>query len=1476
MNAPKHRKFRLNVRAAMILGIGTLTAVSGFAVLSYVRSQWEQPALLKQALQQAERTPPNYDLALVYLNQYLVSHPKDPVALESKAKILADIASNGEQLREAIKLAETAIRLEPEAPRAQALRKLVVETDLRMGQFQPLENLRMHTAETTVREMIAKGDKSPEALRLLAQVLEIQAFLGDRKALDEAATVYEQARKLDPLNIEGAEMLARMYQNPQGLNRPADAENVMNVMLKANQDAARDAKTPEARHTTTQNLARAYLARYRHLSQAAQQTKSLETRRTLLADASEELRQALAKAPEDFNILLTAAENELRRGDVAKARSFFDRIPADPENQRDDRDRMQLRIVQGMIDLAENRPDEAIESWQNGLIATGGTSADLTWRLAQIQLQLGRLDEAEPLIQQHRRLSGGAEPTAAHRYLQAMKLYQENQPRNAIEILGKALPEIGPLLEPRLRYMLGQCYEKVQDDSAALEQYTRAAAAEPRWSPPRLARVRLLQRTRPLDAQQEVTLIETELRDDPLTIANGARLALQRELAKPLKERDWDDVSQRIARLKSVSPGAPIAALLEADLLLNTGKLPEAAALLEQATRHDKREADLWTAWAAALDQLNKPQDALRVLEQAAAPDAAGDTAALRIARARLLTRLGNGKQAREALVRGDENLKPADRPLVWAELGRMLQQRHEDDQARKAFQKYAELLPDDPAPQLELMNLALAAGDRDAALKAMDALKKITGPTGLYYRVASAQDLLRETPEGQSEDPAARAARYAQAEKLIDEIEQSAPQERYAYLMRGLLHERRGETSEAIASYERGLVHGGGDAAIARLVPLYTAEGRFEDLKALRDGQTAKAAAITELGAMEAFRRGKKEVAEQLAEQLVAGNPESLDAHVWQARMLNSLGKPEEAEKTLRDLVSRHPEDAGPWLALIFFQIGRKQNDAALNTVEQMKSKIKFKEGDLPEFLYAQCYRAAGDTAKAEAAYKKALEAAPTNPNVVRALFELAVTTNQAAEAEKTLRDYLAKAPGQRWAVRGLAVFLAEHPKDAGSWQTAWDLIKDAPASGDTAEDRLARAMVLLRHPEKSAKYGEVETILTQLLDDVPADRPAAVTARNLLQNLYLAQGKKDKAHDLAAIGAADLSNPRALALYIENLIRDGKLDAAAAQLKRLTALAPDDILTLKLRAFLLNAQKKHGEAVALLQHAFDQHADSAGGEASCREIVVMFGALDGPPPIDDPKAGTALAERLAKRWPGSSWMLARILQHQGKVSETRVLELCKTSVDNGLGLDLLEASKIAIALAEAPNADDEVKTRVDEILAVAAKREPNNLDVMLAIATLRYTQGRFEDAVTAYRAAWDARPSNPAFLNNLAWVLSEELNRPEEGLEVINELFGRIPARPEFLDTRASIHARLGHGAEALDDWKKAAAAQPENPSYCYRLARAYLKAGDQANFRAWMNAAKKNHLSPADLQPNERDELKALLLQASTTAEATPPSP
>ena len=1204
------------------------------------------------------------------------------------------------------------------------------------------------------------------------------------------------------------------------------------------------------------------MVRYRHFTRDSLNANNVRARAEALNAAGAELDRALAAAPRDVTVLLTAAEAALQRGDSEQARRYFDRIPADPEKRRSEREEMSIRLVQGLIELSANQVDDAVAAWQRGLIASGGTDVDLTWRMAYVLLSMGRIDEAEPLLEQHRRLTGGSEPTGDHMFLEGVKLLRTNHPQQAQAALLKALPRIGPGLSSKVRYTLGQCYEALRDETSALQQYALAAKEEPKWSAPRLAHARLLGVRRPLDAAIALNQSLNDMPKDPVVQATIARAELQRQVARPPAGRDWSEFDKLVAQLKATSPSSTTLALLQAERAAASGNPTEAAALLEQAVRRDKREADLWVAWAAALIRLNRTEDAVRVLEQGSAPDAAGDSATLRVARARLLTALGHGKQARDALIVGWERLRADEQPLIWAELGNTHQQRHEVDEARKAYNKWAELLPEDPQPRLVLHEMALTEGRTDEAHKQLAALDRLGNK--MFHMVASVQELLRETPEGFAEAAKDRTERYAKAEALIDKLEADYPQERYAYVLRGLLYERRGDVDRAIAAYERSLDHNGGQAAATRLVALYTKLGRFNDLETLRRRQGESADAMTKLTAVEALRLGNREMAEKMAQQLVDGQPDSLDARLWQARVLNTLGKPEDAERVLRDLVARHADEPGPWLALLFFQISRNMpRETTDKTIDQIRLKVK--KTDLPEFLLAQCYRASGDFAKAEPAYKAALAKWPDDPRVVRGAYAFYEATDRADAAEATLRDYLKRNPEQRWAIRDLAALISARPKDPqaakAAWEQAWDMVKDAPRGGDMPEDRLTRALILARSPDR-ARQDEAIKILEKLMEDLPADRPVAVTSRNFLVRLYQDRGEKDKALEVSALNATDMGNPMSVAVYTLNLIDRGRLDKAEAQIARLAAIAPNDLMTIKLRALLLQARNRTPEAIALLERLITEREGDPEGEGIARSVLELLGGADGKVLIDAPEAAERIARHVAERWPASGWMLGRILARKGRVDEA--IDLCGLAVKNSTpgSRDAAEAGRVAMALAATPGASEAVITRVDALLDEVRKRDPNNADLLLMTALLRHSQGRFEEELKLYNDVEATRPTNPVFLNNKAWTLSESLGKPQQAIEVIDALIGRLGDNdPQILDTRGVILTRLNRLPEAVKDLERVVKAQPDNPVYAFHLARAYDRMGDAANFRKAMDAARNGRLTVDRVDISEREDFKRL---------------
>ena len=181
---------------------------------------------------------------------------------------------------------------------------------------------------------------------------------------------------------------------------------------------------------------------------------------------------------------LAAADLALANKRPAEAAAHLDQVPeADRKDYR-------YRTLQGIVALHENKAEDAIESWSSGLKVTAGGDAELSWKLAFVLLQLGRVDEAEPLISQFRRNVGltpeGRSPPSAL-YLEGLKLLKSNQPIEAIKKLEKARLKVPPGLKPQFHYTLGLAAEATRDEARAMEEYRQAMLADPKLAAPRLA-----------------------------------------------------------------------------------------------------------------------------------------------------------------------------------------------------------------------------------------------------------------------------------------------------------------------------------------------------------------------------------------------------------------------------------------------------------------------------------------------------------------------------------------------------------------------------------------------------------------------------------------------------------------------------------------------------------------------------------------------------------------------------------------------------------------------------------------------------------------------------------------------------------------------------------------------------------------------------------------------------------------------------
>jgi tetratricopeptide (TPR) repeat protein len=222
-----------------------------------------------------------------------------------------------------------------------------------------------------------------------------------------------------------------------------------------------------------------------------------------------------------------------------------------------------------------------------------------------------------------------------------------------------------------------------------------------------------------------------------------------------------------------------------------------------------------------------------------------------------------------------------------------------------------------------------------------------------------------------------------------------------------------------------------------------------------------------------------------------------------------------------------------------------------------------------------------------------------------------------------------------------------------------------------------------------------------------------------------------------------------------------------------------------------------------------------------------------------------------------------AEVLAGRGKAGEARA-QLDAASKTGGAA----EAARATTALAN--ELGGEWVGQADGLLSMALKTQPDSLDLLLARAFLRHLQGDYKAEIAIYDGILSKSPTTYLFLNNMAWTLAEEMGRPQEGLQRIEEGIKRVGRQSHLVDTRGVILLRLGRTEEAIKDLEDAAAMLPTAPIY-YHLARAYKKAGREADFEKYRDRARKAGLKPAQLQPSERDEAAKLVGFADTAKPA-----
>jgi tetratricopeptide (TPR) repeat protein len=1423
------RTHHVNLRAAIALAVLVAAGVALVLGLgAYQRARFGR-VVIAQARHLDDQGQTG--LAVQHLTQYLEGNPDDLDALELEASLLAKSATTFNQVEGAIRVLDQLVRRDPDGPGRQETRRKLAELYIRHADIvrdsalfsiapeMAGKDLRYGVAAQIAEQLVARGADDPEALRIWAMANEGLAAPGNQAALDKAIELYERVLKADPGDVTAAGRLARLYKDRKG--DTAKSDKVMERLVAAR---PRDV---EAR-----------LACYRYLADMRRHER-----------ARAELDEAIRLDPHDPATRLIAAELDAREGDLEGARAHLKEIPPAARDIR-------VYAMKGRIDFVEEHPDRAVVDLRDGLMASGGTDAGLTFQLAFALLQMGHIAEARPLVDQLLRLVGDDTAPAPVLLLALMDLKMGRTER-ALRRLERVEGRVGGAIREQFLVALAECHEGLWNEKKAEETFRQAIAVAPHSAAPRLGVARLLVRRRPNEAIAELQQGLGEVDDPrPLWLALLRALLIEQE-DRTAEQRSWaafDRTAEAAAAAmrdgRSLRDG-PSFAMLQADRLALGGKPEEAIARLEEAVEKYPEAADLWLSLANGLVLMRRPDEALKALERASRPDKAGDVAGLRIARARLLLARGHGRQARDLLSRDVDRLPLSDRPLVWRALAELLASQGDVTRARRAFAEWSRLLPDDPRPKLATLKLALDHHDRALAQAVVDQLRG-AGEAGEVPGLVAQAMMHLHSPGARAPASDLPSPELRQAEALLASALKMADGLPVAYFLMGRVEERQGRIDEAIKSYRNAWDRGEQDA-LPRLVELLFRRKQFDEIAKLEGDVTGSQ--LDRLSADLALRAGDADQADRFIEQAIKAQPEAAGPRTWRARLLIESGRYEDAEAALRALAESQPRNIEYWLSLLRFQSSRKRTEAAASTAAEIRERF---DAEDPGLLEARCAWAVGDRARADRAFAETIRRHPGNVPALLLAAKYYEETARPAEAEAHLRDALGRDPKSRAAALQLASLLSARAGDLAAWERAWEVL-GPESDAEDADDRLFRAVVLSRCPDPARRAGAI-VILEALVADLPPGAEAAAPPRDLLISLLLREGRAERASELAGSAAGLEDDPALIARYAETLLAARAWDAAEQQLDHLAELSPGDGREARLRADLAQGRARPEEAVAALEKTVADRGDRPGAEALGREACLRL--LELGPPAE--AAAERLGRLLAERYPASSWLLARSLARRGRLDEA--YGLCRAAVRAGSPADRLEAAQVAL---ETVGRDGPVRadpTAIDGALSVveaARQGDPEDASLLSALAVLQHARGDYREEARLYREALDRDPGSAVVANNLALALSEGIGRPAEGLKLIDALIDREGRDPALLDTRGVILTRLGRLDEAIKDLEDVARARP-NGLHHYHLARAYLKAGKTESFRQARELMRRDGLTPEGVDPMERAEVASLLQQ------------
>ncbi len=593
------------------------------------------------------------------------------------------------------------------------------------------------------------------------------------------------------------------------------------------------------------------------------------------------------------------------------------------------------------------------------------------------------------------------------------------------------------------------------------------------------------------------------------------------------------------------------------------------------------------------------------------------------------------------------------------------------------------------------------------------------------------------------------------------------------------------GEFAAAVPEFQRALESGHAkDEVIPPMARAILKTGDVGKLLSMfKDEKLAQPEAMASLGASVAMAmavQGDTAGAKAHIDQVLNGAPKSVPARLMRARLEAAANHISEGMQTLDTLLAEQPGNAEVWSA----------------------------KGDF-------MLRVPGGQQAAAGAFAKAVGIDPNDLHALNALVSVHMAMGNTEAAKKAMAQLKKAAPNKFDTARSegaLAYAVGDHARARELFQA---LLKAAPTN----------LQVLLLAGENELRLGATAQA-EAMFAKASALAPTNGVARRLLAQAQLKQGQAAKALvTLAPLLDAPEASAEVLALAAEARLLNGEAKAADALYTQLAKLKPADP---RLRTIVATAGFGRASDDAVFHELRDIATNDKGTTADMALVAAHMqrGQVDAAL-----KALTAIDGKLPPE-PRRIVMRGQILSSKKDWAGARQAFEAALALDAGY-----MPAHAALAALDARDGKPELATQRFQTLL---KRQPNNANVMLALAELAEQQGTGQAEALKLRVA--AVKAAPANVNARLALVNHHLTRRnfEPALEAAQSAVASMPDNLELLELLGRCQLSEHQSSQAIATFGKIINLTPKSPHGHALSAAAHLRNGDDESARRSIDRA------------------------------------